>query len=142
MRLNARTCECNDGTYHLNPFSYGTVLTSNLDVYHILYIQLIRTYIYTSPFTCRIIIISYCKHFVFLSSFPNLSQPLYSYTYHSHIVIWTYSNAIVLIYHNLIPFYPYPNHILFSISHIHTTSRHNLTLTFREHILLLLLHYV
>ena len=40
--LNARTCECNDGTYHLNPFSYSIVVTGNLDVYHIFYTQSIR----------------------------------------------------------------------------------------------------
>ena len=39
MRLNARTCKCNDGTYPFSLFSYGTVLTGNLDVYHILYTQ-------------------------------------------------------------------------------------------------------
>ena len=32
----------NDGTYHFNLFSDGTVLTGNLDMYHILYTQPIR----------------------------------------------------------------------------------------------------
>ena len=36
---NARTWECNDGTYPFNLFSCDAVLMGNLDVYHILYTQ-------------------------------------------------------------------------------------------------------
>ena len=39
---NARTCKCNDGTYHFSLFFYGTILTGNFDVYHILYTQPMR----------------------------------------------------------------------------------------------------
>ena len=42
LGLNVSTCECNDGIYHNILFSYGTLLTSSLDVYHIIYTQPIR----------------------------------------------------------------------------------------------------
>ena len=39
LGLNARICECNDGTYHNCLFSYGPLLAGSLVVYHILYIR-------------------------------------------------------------------------------------------------------
>ena len=39
---DARTCECNDETQHYSLFSYGTILTGSLDLYHILYTWPIR----------------------------------------------------------------------------------------------------